>query len=86
MPYKDKEKQREAQRKWEKERVDGRSAPSTLSLPKSASAGGLRLGFPWARYYDLAHGNPISDTDTSRWFGGVKPRPRCTAEDASRTG
>ena len=45
-------------------RVDGRSAPSTLSLPKSASAGGLGHGFPWARYYDLAHGNPISDTDT----------------------
>jgi hypothetical protein len=34
-------------------RVDGRSAPSTLSLPKSASAGGLRLGFPWERYYDM---------------------------------
>ena len=28
--------------------------PSTLSLPKSASAGGLGMGFPWARYYDLA--------------------------------
>ena len=25
-------------------RVDGRSAPSTLSLPKSASAGGLGMG------------------------------------------
>lgn len=31
------------------------------------------MGFPWARYYDLAHGNPISDTDTSGWFGGVQP-------------
>lgn len=38
-----------------------RKLPSTLSLPKSASAGGLGQGFPWARYYDLAHGNPISD-------------------------
>ncbi len=25
-----------------------------------------------ARYYDLAHGKPISDTDTSGWFGGAK--------------
>ena len=55
-------------------RVDGRSAPSTLSLPKSASAGGLRLGFPWARYYDLAHGNPISHTHIERDFGGVVRR------------
>ena len=34
------------------------------------------MGFPWARYYDLAHGNPISDTDTERdfggWFGGAR--------------
>lgn len=28
-------------------RVDGRSAPSTLSLPKSASAEGLGHGFPY---------------------------------------
>ena len=27
-------------------RVDGRSAPSTLSLPKSASAGGLGIPYP----------------------------------------
>ena len=65
-------------------RVDGRSAPSTLSLPKSASAGGLRLGFPWARYYDLAHGNPISDTDTSGWFGGVLPLHLGGAERARK--
>ena len=51
-------------------RVDGRSAPSTLSLPKSVSAGGLGQGFPWARYYDLAHGNPISHTHIERDFGG----------------
>ena len=38
---------------------------------KSASAGGLGHGFPWARYYDLAHGNPISDTDTDKVRGAV---------------
>jgi hypothetical protein len=53
-------------------------------LPKSASAGGLRLGFPWARYYDLAHGNPISDTDTSGWFGGVLPLHLGGAERARK--
>lgn len=28
------------------------------------------MGFPWARYYDLAHGNPISHTHIERDFGG----------------
>ena len=45
-------------------------------MPKSASAGGLGHGFPWARYYDLAHGNPISDTDTDSDFNFKKMCPR----------
>lgn len=28
------------------------------------------MGFPWARYYDLAHGNPISHTHIEGDFGG----------------
>ena len=32
-------------------------------------------GFPWARYYDLAHGNPISDTD-------IEPSKRGESEGA----
>lgn len=47
-------------------RVDGRSAPSTLSLLKSARAGGLGHGFPRVRYYDLTLGNPISHTHIDR--------------------
>lgn len=44
-------------------------------MPPHASAGGLGQGFPWARYYDLAHGNPISDTDTdSDSWGGLEGR------------
>ena len=61
---------RSSQKKdWEEGRCE-RKLPSTLSLPKSASAGGLGMGFPWARYYDLAHGNPISHTHIERDFGG----------------
>ena len=37
-----------------------------------------------ARYYDLAHGNPISDTDTSGWFGGVSPLHLGGAERARK--
>ena len=40
------------------ERVDGRSAPSTLSCPSLRVREGCGWDFPWARYYDLAHGNP----------------------------
>ena len=32
------------------------------------------MGFPWARYYDLAHGNPISDTHIERDFGDAAAR------------
>ena len=28
------------------------------------------MGFPWVRYYDLTHGNPISHTHIERDFGG----------------
>ena len=44
--------------------------PAALFFQKGRR--GLGMGFPWARYYDLAHGNPISDTDTSGWFGVVR--------------
>lgn len=30
------------------------------------------MGFPWARYYDLAHGNPISHTHIERDLGVVR--------------
>lgn len=30
------------------------------------------MGFPWARYYDLAHGNPISHTHIERDWGVVR--------------
>lgn len=32
------------------------------------------MGFPWVRYYDLTHGNPISHTHIERDFGGVVRR------------
>lgn len=33
-------------------------------MAMNENEGGSLGGFPWARYYDLTHGNPISDTDT----------------------
>ena len=52
------------------------------------STGGLRLGFPWVRYYDLTHGNPISHTHIERdfggWFGGVLPLHLGGAERARK--
>lgn len=54
----------------------GACADGPKDVRDAASAGGLGMGFPWARYYDLAHGNPISHTHIERdfggWFGGAK--------------
>lgn len=51
-----------------------RELPENVS--DAANGRGLGMGFPWARYYDLAHGNPISHTHIERdfggWFGGAK--------------
>lgn len=59
----------------------GRGVKSRTALNpfpcQSLRVGSALGGFPWARYYDLAHGNPISDiryrAEQKGEFEGAKP-------------